>query len=155
LVTANLPSHTHAIDHNHASFNTGSTAATISAHTHAIDHDHGAFNTASAGTHQHDGKFLNVTNTGSGAAYGAFVNSASSFSGSGVLDAGLGADGSHLHSINVPALVDTSGSTTPTSPAHSHTADVPAYTGTSGPTGSGTAVDHTPANLRVNFAIKT
>jgi microcystin-dependent protein len=86
----------------------GSTTSTA-AHTHAIDHDHDSFNTSSAGSHTHN--FTLVTNQsstthshGGGGLASSPGGSAASYSGTTT-----GGGGSHLHAIDVPAFTGASG----------------------------------------------
>jgi hypothetical protein len=104
---ADSSAHTHAIDHDHASFTSGSEAA----HTHAIDHDHastasgspsatveiasGTGSTVATSTHTHNTDLAQIT-------------------------ASSGAGSAHSHSVDVPALTGASG-------AASATENRPAY----------------------------
>jgi len=174
LVTGNIPAHahtmahthtlvhTHDIDHNHASGSTDSEAG----HTHDIDHNHASFATATAGGHAHDVKFLNVFNSGAGAAYSALVTWTQA--GGTTTSLNSTTDGDHAHTIDAPL---SAGFVSGANAAHAHAFDMPAFSGTSGAAstattsgvstpntgsvGTGDAVDHTPKHLRVNWAIKT
>jgi microcystin-dependent protein len=70
-------------------------------HTHAIDHNHGAFN--SAGTDPAAGSAVTSSQTGSDTGTGAVV----------INTGGLASIGSHVHSVDVPAFVGTSGNGAP------------------------------------------
>jgi len=102
-------------------------------HTHAIDHNHAAFTSGSDGANTSANFTAQTLSAG-----GSWVARRESDSGT-------------------DDVINTN------SPDHTHSIDVPAYTGTSGASsatntgsvGSSTAVDHTPAHLRVNWAIKT
>lgn len=81
------------------------TTSELPSHTHAIDHDHPSFNTASGGTHGHS-IWMNTTAGASNPAaqYGAFTGRAL---GNTQIDSTTGA---HQHAIDVPAYVGDSGS---------------------------------------------
>lgn len=91
------------------------TVSHIPQHAHAIDHDHAAFNTASAGTHQH----LFFMDDGAGIYGGATryntiqYDATSGATGNGgwfYTPGGNSAyDGTHAHSIDVPAFTGSSG----------------------------------------------
>jgi microcystin-dependent protein len=185
LATANLPAHTHAVDHNHASATTGSGGA---AHVHAVDHNHASATTgaasATAHTHDIDHNHPSAT-TASGGDHThtvAAINTAAGFTTGNLARGGGGTnttfptseDGAHTHTLDLPVtsgLVSGSGGAAHThsidlaaytglsgnasATAHTHTVDLAAYTGVSGSAGSGTAVDTTPSHLRINVAIKT
>ena len=74
----------------------------VVSHTHPIDHDHAAFNTSSSGTHTHEVEDI-VNATGSGlypkSGSNLAFNASQTTTGTG----------NHVHSINVPAITDTSG----------------------------------------------
>ncbi len=186
LITANLPAHTHTIDHNHDAVTSASGGV---AHTHAIDHDHGSTTSGSGGvahTHDIDHNHAAVTSASDGAhvhevavresSTAGTTGSVMAASGTGVstttdtttegahthsvdlpltagLVSGAASATAHTHAVDIPAIVDTSGAASAT--AHTHSVDLPAYSGSSGSAGSGTAVDHTPAALRLNLAVKT
>lgn len=85
LTTANLPSHLHSM-----------------AHTHAIDHNHASFSTSSDGAHQH------ALSRSAGAGGGTNnIPKGDAFNDSNV--AGLASDGAHTHTVDVPAFVGSSG----------------------------------------------
>lgn len=98
IATSNLPSHTHAIDHDHASFNTASGGThnhTISdpGHVHAMQMDTQGYD---AGSFSYGG--FNAETT---------ANTNSNTTGITV----VAGEGSHTHAIDVPAFTGTSGAT--------------------------------------------
>jgi len=144
ITSANLPVHTHTIDHDHGSFTSGAEAA----HTHggstssAGNHNHG---TTTGGTGSGPPEFfggvrsadtggdkpLGVTQSGGTALWLTYFN-------------GTTTTGAHTHTITA-----TAGS------SHSHSVDVPNLTGASGNGGfANTALDITPAVGVVNWEIK-
>lgn len=128
LAIANLPSHTHAIDHDHALF-------TASGQTgDAWDWPLGT--TAHSG-HQHNpnGNFANgfvADGTGTGGPSANIAIGGISYVMNNATNV-AGSDHLHKFTLNI---------------------DIPAFSGTSGPTGSATAVDHTPAWVAFNFILK-
>jgi len=139
LATANLPSHNHTNDHNHAAQNSSSE----SGHNHSISHDHGAFSSANDGPHAH----IITTSRSTGGSQSLIR---------GVTGVGADsteqteADGSHSHSIDPPNFSGTSG---PGS-SHLHSVDLPNYTGVTGTTGSGTAFSNVGPAVVVNYIVK-
>ncbi len=127
LLTANMPAHTHSIDHDHPA--TTSTTQSVN-HTHAVSdptHSHSQFVTANAGTGG-PGLRLDYDADGAGSqAYAQGVNTGGSNTGI------------------------TLGSETAN---HTHSVDLPNFTGTSGSTGSGSAVTTRPRHLGVNVILK-
>lgn len=96
--TTNLPSHTHSIDHDHASFNTasgGTHSHTISdpGHVHAMQMDTQGYNAGAFSYGAFDSETTTNTNT---ATTGITV---------------VSGEGSHTHAIDVPAFTGTSGAT--------------------------------------------
>lgn len=85
LITANLPAHTHSIDHSHGS------------HTHSINHDHGS---AATGAHTHTYN-LRVTSSLVTSGWGGNASELDSFN-----------TGSTTPTIDIPAFTGTSGSAT-------------------------------------------
>jgi microcystin-dependent protein len=188
LATANLPAHTHALDHNHGTATSASSgvahthaidhnhgtvtsAAQSASHTHTINHDHGSVTSGSqTSTHNHT---LNAVNNSTAGATGQVMIASSSGTATTINTSGEDVGETHEHAVNLPAYTGTSGtqsashthavdmpnyagaSGAASATAHTHTVDLPIHTGPSGSTGSGTAVDHTPLNLRINVAIKT
>jgi len=160
LSTFEIPSHTHSVSHDHASFNSSSSVD----HTHAVDHDHPSSSTAAAADHAHaidhnhavvvtgtGGSHQHATTrkTGTGSSTGEARGSATA-DADGVTQSVPG----HTHSANVPAYTGASGSggghshvndvpayagASGAGGAHNHSVDVPAYTGTSGASGGGAA----------------
>jgi microcystin-dependent protein len=104
------------------------------AHTHTINHTHATATTSTTPDHDHTANYNMQNNTSAG----------------GTLPRLSGAGQTTVNSI-VPAG------------AHNHTVAVPAFSGNSGGAsvtntgnaGSGTALDTTPAHLRVNYMVKT
>ena len=133
--------HTHAIDHDHASF----TSAAESGHTHAIDHDHASFSSGSTAitsaqmpAHTHSlGTVAEFIGGGAGdydiASAGTDWQDRNNTGSTGTGDG-------HTHTVDVPALTGTSGA----SSGHTHAVDVPALTGTSG---AASATDNKPAYI--------
>lgn len=78
------------------------TSAEMPAHTHAVDHDHSAFDSASGGGHTH----VLTRKASSGTSTGVVRGNATA-----AADGTTESDGSHVHSVNVPAFTGTSGST--------------------------------------------
>jgi hypothetical protein len=154
LAVANLPVHSHTINHNHAAFTSGGESAHTHGmtHVHSINHDHAAFNTASGGSHTHTNARVNAA---IGPDYAVADISATNV-GYGTWSTSGGA---HTHSINVPAFSGNSGGSTTNGTTarnstdagsnHTHSIDVPNFTGSSGNEGSGTAITHTVTNNAV------
>jgi hypothetical protein len=136
-----LPAHTHGIDHNHASFDSGAE----SAHTHDINHDHGSFNAGSESSHTHTAGTLAANLTLEAAwnqiimkgascsyTYDRYVETNAKQDGSGSMTTGTAISGtssagsSHNHSVDVPALGTTASGA---GSSHSHSVDVPATSG--------------------------
>jgi hypothetical protein len=183
LITANLPAHAHAVTHNHAAFDSApggvahthaidhNHAATTSdpggvAHTHAINHDHANQNftvSVSTQTAVRDSSTAGTTDSfmsasGTGSSQVNTVNPDVEASVNVNLDSFTGTSGAasataHTHGVDIPDFTGTSGAASAT--AHVHSVDIPEFVGNSGSVGSGTAVDHTPANIRMNLAVKT
>lgn len=78
--------------------------ANLPAHTHAIDHNHSAFDTASGGTHSHTQP---TTSADTGSSTTRVARGSGVSSGDVTYISG---DGAHTHSIDVPAFTGTSGS---------------------------------------------
>lgn len=126
LIEANLPAHSHTINHDHASTTTGTDS-----HSHSGT-------TSSGGSHTHT-----VSDGGSGA-----VTVGTSGSTTGVADnvsttRTTSSNGSHNHSF------------TTSTDSHSHSVNIPSYSGSSGITGSGTAVSILQPYMVLNYIIKT
>ena len=170
IASANLPLHTHTIDHDHASV-TSSTESV--GHTHTIDHDHGSVTSSTVSVdhthsfgawsggisanhyHAHDGNTIGGTgstrqlqwntagNTGYVSSDHAHFNS--------VWTSGFSAN--HTHSVDLPNFTGTSGGV---SANHTHAVDLPNFTGTSGNGGfANTALTITNAHGVVNWQVQT
>lgn len=127
LATVNLPSHLHAIDHNHA-------VATSTIESN--DHHHQVDTTAFAAS---GGGVVVQTLPGPHAVYdvGDTSTGATIFTTNAFMTFGA-EDISNTHFVQ----------------HHTHDLDLPNFVGSSGLTGSGTAVDHTPAWVAFNFILK-
>jgi microcystin-dependent protein len=79
--------------------------AALPSHTHAIDHDHASFSTASGGTHNHSIPAQN--DIGSDPTGGARAGAQDAGTPYNSLDTAT--DGAHTHTIDVPAFTGTSG----------------------------------------------
>jgi microcystin-dependent protein len=136
-----LKAHTHAINHDHAVFNTSSVGGS---HSHSIDHNHAAFPSVAAGAHDHDISWVQDLPHpgGDGARMVGYV-------GSG-LHAPVSTEAAHTHSIDVPAFAGLSGPGD--LPTHLHTANVPSYAGTSG--SGGTDTEQIPPFVIVTYIIR-
>lgn len=112
----------------------------IPQHSHSINHDHGAFNTASAGTHQH----LFFMDDGAGIYGGATRYNTIQY------DATSGASGNG-------GWFYTPGGNSAYDGTHAHSIDVPAFTGTSGNYGTATVtpVSALQPYIVINYIIKT
>lgn len=155
-----LPSHSHPMPHTHEHVHTHTIAHTHTmAHLHSIAHNHGSFNTSSPSVpHAH---LVSVRTNSTPGTTGSYM--AASASGT-TLSAQTGNDAqSHYHSFDVPAFVGNSGASSAASTgaasvatsggASDATTGQPSISATTA-TGSGAAMDMTPANLRVNWMIK-
>lgn len=134
IASTNLPTHTHVIDHDHASFNTSDSAG---GHNHTGFTGYGAtgISVSSALTDQgyigtSTGGYIKGVNNVNGVNTGWSQGISSTVS-----------DPTHRHTIG-------------TDGAHNHAIDVPAFTGASGNGGfANTAIDSTPY-VAVNYIIK-
>lgn len=165
LTVNHMPAHDHTIAHTHTVAHSHDISHTHTfAHTHSIDHDHPNTSTSSAGSHSHGGGtgatspgyygvptgLLDTTGWMLTTSPGGYANR--------VLVAGDGfpslnhghsiaADGTHSHTLDVPAFSGSTGgaSTTTTSAASTSTSGTSTPTtsassaANSGSTGSGTA----------------
>lgn len=127
LLAANMPAHTHTIDHDHPA--TTSTTQSVN-HTHTVSdplHSHAQFVTA---------------NPGSG--------------GTGVrLDYDADGAGSQAYSQGVNTGASNTGITLGNETAsHTHSVDLPNFTGSSGSAGSGSAVTIRPRHVGINVILK-
>jgi microcystin-dependent protein len=153
LVEANLASHDHTMAHTHT-IDMGASSGFVSggqsvSHTHTFSDT--SSSTSAAGAHSH-----NITvreNPVSGSAGEIGLSNAGGTLSVKVTDT----EAAHTHTVAV------SGTTGGASVSHTHTIDHnhPAFTSggssaaNTGLGGSGTAVNHEPAHLRVNYFIKT
>jgi microcystin-dependent protein len=110
------------VNGSHALGSTGGAESTtlvigqVPQHAHAIDHDHVAFNTASGGAHTHTvNTYTGTTATTNGRPQEVSGGTASTIA--------TLADAGHLHSIDVPAFVGTSGNAGSASPSTVPTLD--------------------------------
>ncbi|OQY32017.1 MAG: hypothetical protein B6241_12385 [Spirochaetaceae bacterium 4572_59] len=152
LTEANLPSHTHAIDHDHGAFNSASGGV---AHTHSINHDHGSV-TSSSDSHYHI-HGVNFASSGTpnmlhGYTTSTSKSTTSEFQGTAGGYYPKSSTDSHSHSVNLPNYGGTSGGASAYS--HSHPIDIPAFTGDSGATGDGSPIDNRPAFYSMIFIKK-
>ncbi len=132
LVTANLPAHSHSINHDHASF-----TITGGSHSHGISdpghaHNHGVDTTQGYAV----GTPISATSGAGGFDAGEFSDRAPNLWASGFIRAG------------------STGISVQTNSSHSHTVDVPNFTGTSGNTGSATAFDIRPKYFNVVYVMR-
>lgn len=137
LATANLPSHTHSIDHDHGA---------VTSSTNSVDHTHTySATTSTDGNHQHA---QYVVANGIGAVSTRADWTVDTVTGGILPQTGVSTDpaGNHTHSV--------SGTTAGQSATHTHSVDLPNFTGTSGAAGSGTAVTIRPRHLGVTYIIK-
>ena len=86
--------------------------AELPAHTHSIEHDHGAVSTNTVGAHQHNiivppGLTGNVNDSGSGA-FDVFFNT--TLGTAGTTDVLTTSAGDHAHTVDLPNFTGTSGS---------------------------------------------
>lgn len=141
IATGNLPVHSHTMDHDHGTALSGGRTV---GHTHS-----GTTSAMSANaSHNHvmNGGGAVLTQVGSPSSwnFGDGIGGGASY----VLYATTQTIGTtntdHVHSVT----------TGTESSDHQHYTDLPNYTGSTGNTGSGTALDITPAYFAVNFAIK-
>lgn len=134
LTAAQLPAHTHTINHDHPSFHSGNQRQN---HRH-----HLAISSNTTGSHAHTlyGRYSSgVHPTGSG------IHQVTTGM-RGLMNDLVGAAGNHAH--------HTSGWTGWISSGHNHEIDIPAFTGNSGSTGLGAALDNRPAFYSMIFIRK-
>lgn len=165
--TANLPAHTHTVNHDHAAFS----SAGGSSHSHTVNHDHAAFNSAGGSAHDHG---LQNHNHGGGTGIHAHQVTAGLGGGNigltaggsqynlleqvkGTNSVGIGnslqgsTDNTHNHSIDVPNFTGSSGPEN----THTHSVDVPNFTGSSGDGGfAGTALSNLQPYMALPYLIK-
>ena len=139
IAGGNLPTHVHAIDHNHDAFDSVGQSQT---HAHSIAHDHDAFDSADGGSHNHGGEAFVAQNAGQVVLGTGFQVGSDT----------INTEPAHKHNVNVPPYTGNSGDA---SQDHTHNIDVPLFTGNSGNGGfANTALTVTNAHLAVNFQIK-
>lgn len=158
LTVANVPSHNHALS-------TGVTVSSHDGHTHAIDHDHSSTNSGPTNdTHTHP--FTATTDPQTvvtyqglafnhGSAWGYMTttdllsntpNTAFNLSHTHTVSGTTGAGGAgHSHSIDLPAFTGTSS----TAGGHAHT-----VSGTTESTGSTSPVSVEPSNYPIRYFIR-
>lgn len=90
----------------------GASTATLAetnlpSHTHAIDHDHGSFTTASGGTHDHG----HMAAPSTGGLTGGMANGSGTFTEHTGVNGVTSTGSEHTHAIDVPAYTGTSGAT--------------------------------------------
>ena len=134
LIAAQMPAHTHTINHDHSSFHSGNQRQT---HRHQV-----ALYARSGGAHQHS---LGITTAGASSggthkAVGHRTTGANNFWRE------TSKTGFHGH--------DVTGWTGWISSGHNHDIDIPAFAGNSGSTGLGAAVDNRPAFYSLVFIRK-
>lgn len=134
LTAAQLPGHTHTINHDHPSFQSGNQRQN---HRH-----HLALDSNTTGSHVHS---LQGRYSSGGTSTGAAIHQMST-GRRGLASGMVGTAGNHSH--------HTSGWTGWISSGHNHDIDIPAYTGNSGSTGLGAAVDNRPAFYSMIFVRK-
>lgn len=134
LTTNQLPAHYHTMDHTHGIAHThnidhshGATTGSGGSHSHTIDHNHAAFSTASGGSHFHtvDAGTVFIYAASSGSIY---IMATTSFTANDfpyTYSPYTATDGTHTHTIDVPAF---SGSSS-TAAAHVHSVSVEATSG--------------------------
>lgn len=140
IATANVPVHSHAIDHTH---NTATSGGQSNNHSHDVTGNTGTesashYHTADAGSGIVQALASPGVALGNGGTTVLYVQWGSVNTGNQI--------GAHVHAMSF-----TSGAA---NADHTHTVAVPGYTGSSGNTGSGTPLDITPAVGVVNFQIK-
>lgn len=130
--------HTHAIDHDHASASTSSDT-----HSHSANHNHTA-TTGAAGVHSHNVNTRDNMSAGGSTGDPMISNS----TGTASLRE-TSSQPSHTHTVTV----DTKSFSTGTD-AHTHTLDLPSFAGTSGSGGSSGTDKNLPPYITINFIIK-
>ena len=163
LTIANLPSHDHSINHGHAdTLAAPAHTHTLPNHVHTMAHTHSIdpppTTTSTTGAHAHTQRINGFAAVGATGNLGG--NAANNANGGATASAG-----DHEHTVNIASFTSGGSSaantgnptTLPASGGASATAltgSVTNHTGVSGPTGSGTAVNHTPAHMTVRTMIK-
>ncbi|HEX5015996.1 MAG TPA: phage tail protein [Actinomycetes bacterium] len=137
---AALLEHFHAIDHNHASFMSGTQSSN---HVHSIAHDHASVDSADEGVTV---KFTNV-HVDSVTPPSAFALTTTASPST----VGQGTDLIHDHAVNLPNYTGNSGNNTTN---HSHAVDIPAFAGSSGNKGTA-AAQQIPPFVTISYIIRT
>lgn len=145
---ASTAAHTHAIDHDHGSFNTTAAQESTNGHQHTIDHGHASSgSTTSDGAHQHNYYFA-----GNGRSQYPLSGSFAAFYT--YTDATTHGGGGHSHNISV-SVTGHSGSSGYGPHTHNVPVDVPALTGTSGASSAAVAtIGNVQPFIIVNYIIK-
>ena len=134
LTAAQLPAHTHTINHDHPSFHSGNQRQS---HWHTLDNS-----STATGAHRHT---VGATTAGAGSS-GTMRISGHRTTGADAFWISTSAGGNHSHR--------TTGWTGWESAGHNHDIDIPAFIGNSGSTGLGAAVDNRPAFYSMIFIRK-
>lgn len=134
LTAAQLPAHTHTINHDHPSFHSGHERQS---HRHFL-----SLSSTFTGGHRHD---LGVSTAG-GTLIGDLRVTGNRTDGQDSFNKATSSTGNHLHV--------TSGWTGWISARHNHDIDIPTFAGSSGPTGLGATVDNRPAFYAMVFIRK-
>lgn len=141
IASANLPTHTHDINHNHGTIATGTESAT---HTHGMAHTH---TTDNPGNHTHEERYITTVSANAGT-----YSMMRPYGWSGTSQQGPGAGG-HTHTTNSQSTSTTGNA----SVTHTHNLTIPALGVTASGNGgfANTPLTITPGHVRVNFHIKT
>lgn len=124
--------------------------ANLPSHSHAIDHDHG--NVTSTGESAHHLHQLDMSASGITVGGGIIVQNTPG--PNAVYDVGDTSTGATVFAVGgMQTTIDQNPSTFATAD-HTHDVNLPNFTGTSGLTGSASAIDHTPAWVAFNFILK-
>ena len=164
--TAVNTAHTHAINHDHAEFNSGLQTANHThehPHTHPINHGHGTLTTSESGAHNHqpsagDGFYAYVSG-GVGAENNAIVNNPATSPKDSLGAGATDTSETHHHTLAIPTTTGVnsgavSEATTGTmSQSHAHPVNIPSYTGISGSQGTANA-EQIPPFVIVNYIIR-
>ena len=134
------------------SMTTTITSADLPTHTHAIDHDHGSVTSGAGSAHNHGITDPGHTHNDSSSTGDWLMTDITASSGSLDVHDGGAALGYGVTSATASA---TTGITTNNESAHTHAVDLPNFTGTSGNGGfANTAMTTRPRHLGVNVMIK-
>ena len=134
LTAAQLPAHTHTINHDHPTFNSGNQRQN---HRHQV-----ALYAESGGSHQHSLGFTTGGQSSGGTLRGTGYRTTAAVS----FWISTSNTGFHGHNVR--------GWTGWISSGHNHAIDIPAFAGNSGSTGLGVAVDNRPAFYSLVFIRK-